>query len=86
MVMTGTLIVLGVTGADLDHVLFDVISAFATCGLSTGLTATAPPAAQYVLIVLMFVGRLGPVTLASALALRERRKLYRLPEERPIIG
>jgi hypothetical protein len=34
----------------------------------------------------MFAGRIGPITLASALALRERRKLYRLPEERPIVG
>jgi Trk-type K+ transport system membrane component len=45
-----------------------------------------PAAAHYVLVVLMFVGRLGTVTLASALALRERRRLYRLPEERPIVG
>jgi trk system potassium uptake protein len=34
----------------------------------------------------MFVGRLGPVTLASALALRQRRQLYDLPKERPVIG
>ena len=37
-------------------------------------------------MVLMFAGRLGPITVASALALRERRKLFRLPEERPIVG
>ena len=34
----------------------------------------------------MLIGRIGPITLASALALRERRRLYRLPEERPIVG
>jgi hypothetical protein len=34
----------------------------------------------------MFLGRTGPYTLAVALALRERQKLYRFPEERPIIG
>jgi hypothetical protein len=34
----------------------------------------------------MFAGRLGPITVASAPALRERRKLFRLPEERPIVG
>jgi Trk-type K+ transport system membrane component len=38
------------------------------------------------LILLMFIGRLGPITFASALALRERRLLYELPKERPIIG
>jgi len=35
---------------------------------------------------LMFVGRVGTVTMASALALRYRHRAYRLPEERPIIG
>ena len=45
---------------------------FATVGLSTGITAGLPPAGQLVLILLMFVGRLGPVTLGAALALRER--------------
>jgi Trk-type K+ transport system membrane component len=45
-----------------------------------------PSAGQYVLIVLMFVGRVGSVTVASALALRQRNKLYSLPEERPLVG
>jgi Trk-type K+ transport system membrane component len=39
-----------------------------------------------VLIALMFLGRTGPYTLAVALALRERKRLYRFPEERPLIG
>jgi trk system potassium uptake protein len=86
LVVVGTLAVLALTGLDLDRVLFEVISAFATNGLSTGITGTLPPSAQYVLVGLMFAGRLGPITVASALALRERRKLYRLPEERPIVG
>jgi Trk-type K+ transport system membrane component len=37
-------------------------------------------------VALMFLGRLGPITLVSALALRERPQLYQLPEGRPIIG
>ncbi len=49
--------------------LFEVTSAFATVGLSTGITADLPAAGQLVLVALMFIGRLGPVTLASALAL-----------------
>jgi trk/ktr system potassium uptake protein len=85
-VTSSTLVVLAISGADLDRVLFEVISAFSTTGLSTGLSATMPPAAQYVLIVLMFVGRVGSVTVASALALRQRHKLYRFPEERPLVG
>lgn len=86
LVVGGTLTVLALSGLDLDRVLFEVISAFATTGLSTGITGTLPASAQYVLVVLMFAGRLGPITVASALALRERRKLFRLPEERPIVG
>ena len=70
----------------LGPVLFETISAFSTVGLSTGITADLPPAAQLVLVVLMFVGRLGPITFATALALRERQVLYQLPKERPIIG
>jgi trk system potassium uptake protein len=86
LVVSGTLAVLAVSDLDLDRVLFEVVSAFGTTGLSTGITPALPPAAQYVLIVLMFAGRLGPITVASALALRERQRLFRLPEERPIVG
>ncbi|HVF20290.1 MAG TPA: potassium transporter TrkG [Mycobacteriales bacterium] len=70
----------------LDEVLFEAISAFATVGLSTGITADLSNAGQLLLAGLMFLGRLGPVTLASALALRSRPRLYDLPYERPIIG
>lgn len=75
-----------ITGMDLDAVLFEVVSAFGTVGLSTGITADIPDPGLIVLIVLMFLGRLGPITLATALALRHRRRRYELPEERPIVG
>jgi trk system potassium uptake protein len=39
-----------------------------------------------VLIALMFIGRLGPISLVSALALRERHRLFHMPEGRPLIG
>lgn len=74
------------TDASLDHVLFDVISAFATSGLTTGLTASTTDAAQYVIAATMFLGRVGTVTLAAALASRQRNRLYTRPEERPIVG
>ncbi len=86
LVMGGTVLLLVITGEALDAVLFEVVSAFATVGLSTGITPDVPPSGQVLLIALMFVGRLGPITLASALALRSRPTLYRLPEERPIVG
>ncbi|WP_114621311.1 TrkH family potassium uptake protein [Renibacterium salmoninarum] len=84
LLATGALIM--ISGAPLDKVLFESISAFATVGLSTGLSSNLPPAGVYVLSLLMFAGRVGTITLAAALALRQRRQLFHYPEERPIIG
>lgn len=86
LVMAATLALLSMTALPLEAVLFEVVSAFATVGLSTGITAGLPDTGQLILVLLMFVGRLGPVTLVSALALRERVRRYELPEERPVIG
>jgi len=86
IVAVATVIILHVTKEPLDDVLFDVISAFATCGLSTGLTQHAPDVAVYTLSATMFMGRVGTVTLAAALAQQQRRQLYQQPEERPIVG
>lgn len=85
-VITGTLIMLQVTKLQLDMVLFEVISAFGTCGLSSGVSAHSPPPGLFVLSVLMLVGRLGTITLAAAVSTRDTPLFYRYPEERPIIG
>lgn len=74
------------TAHDLDQVLFEVISAFATTGLSTGITAEVTSAGRLLLVALMFAGRVGPLTLGSALALKERTRRYELPEQRMIVG
>lgn len=86
VVLVSTMILLQVSRLPLDDVLFEVTSAFGTVGLSTGITADLPTAGHLLLIFLMFVGRVGPITLASALALREHERRYELPEERPIVG
>ncbi|EST26285.1 hypothetical protein N566_24065 [Streptomycetaceae bacterium MP113-05] len=86
VVALATFVLLCVSDYGLDEVLFETISAFATVGLSTGITADLPPAGRGVLIALMFVGRIGPLTLASALALRHRTRRYELPEERTVVG
>ncbi|MCZ7415417.1 MULTISPECIES: TrkH family potassium uptake protein [unclassified Streptomyces] len=85
-VVVSTVVFIVFTDINLDQSLFEVVSAFATVGLSTGVTAQLPPVEQVLLVVLMFVGRLGPITVASALALRQRVRMYELPEERPVIG
>lgn len=85
-VMSATIALMVITHLDLDVLLFEVVSAFGTVGLSTGITADLPPAAQIILMILMFLGRLGPLTLGTALVLRHRKVLYKLPKERPVIG
>ena len=69
-----------------DQILFEVTSAFATVGLSTGITPELPLGAQSILILLMFTGRVGPILLATALAARSRKRVFEYPEERPFIG
>jgi Trk-type K+ transport system membrane component len=81
-----TLVFATTTDFSLDEILFEVTSAAATVGLSTGITAELPAFHQVWLAVLMFVGRLGPVVVASALALRISKRHYEFPKERPLIG
>ena len=86
IVAVSTITITQLTGARVEHVLFDVISGFATVGLSTGLTAELPDPAVYVLAATMFAGRVGTVTLAAAVAATSRSQHYSLPVERPIVG
>lgn len=85
-VALATIIIAQITHAPIANVLFDVISGFATVGLSTGLTETLPDSALYVLAATIFMGRVGTVTLAAAVAATSRSQLYSLPVERPIVG
>lgn len=85
-IAVGTMVILLATDYALDVVLFETISAFATVGLSTGITPDLPAVAEMTLMVLMFVGRVGTITVASALALKSRHRHFHLPEERPVIG
>lgn len=86
LVGVATMILLAITPYSLDRLLFEAISAFGTCGLSTGITASLPDAGKHTLSALMYLGRTGPMTIAAALALRERRRVIRQPQENPIIG
>ena len=86
VVALGTLGLLIVTDHRLAVVLFEACSAFGTTGLSTGITPTLPGVGQLILMAMMYIGRVGTITTASALALNTKHRHYRLPEERPIIG
>ena len=68
------------------HLLFDTVSALGTTGASTGIVPDLSLAGKCLFMVAMFVGRLGPVTLALALAPGEETSVYRFARERVRIG
>jgi Trk-type K+ transport system membrane component len=84
--VAGTLALLALSDVTTDQALFEVVSAVSTCGLSTGVTGDLNAPAQVLLGLLMFIGRVGPVTLATALALRQSNARYRYPEGRVLLG
>jgi trk system potassium uptake protein TrkH len=65
---------------------FDVVSAFGTVGLSTGITPHLQPSSWLVLTLVMFIGRVGPLTLGLALAGRQPHVEPRFAEEELMVG
>jgi len=95
LVLLATLLVLhleaqlgGTLGGDASFlkVLFEVVSAFGTVGLSTGITAKLLVPSRLVLVVLMFLGRVGPLTFGLALTWRPAPGDWQQPEESVMIG
>jgi len=70
----------------LSELLFETVSAFGTVGLSMGITAKLSMGSRIVLMITMFIGRIGPLTLLLALSRRESRGTYNYPEENIMIG
>jgi len=68
------------------NILFEVFSAFGTVGLSRGLTPQLTNWGKIIIIVTMLAGRVGPLTLALAIAGKKTVKRYEYPEESIIIG
>lgn len=66
--------------------MFEVVSALGTVGLSLGTTAQLSLAAKWVVIVLMLLGRLGPISMIAALAIRKDEHELQYPHEEPLIG
>jgi len=86
LVVGTSLLLMSIEDLPLTPALFEASSAFGTVGLSTGITGAIGPTGHLVLVLIMLAGRVGPLTFVTALALRERGRAYRYPEERPIIG
>jgi trk system potassium uptake protein TrkH len=70
----------------LVRVLFEVVSAFGTVGLSTGITGGLDNIGKLCIIATMFAGRVGPLTLALAVAFGKKKEVYSFPEEEVMVG
>lgn len=68
-----------------EQITFEVVSAFSTVGLSTGITSELTGAGKFIIIACMFIGRVGPLTLVLAIGTR-KAKPYEYPEEQVMIG
>lgn len=94
-IVGGTLLLSAIELRHLSHIqtpgrsvglLFEVVSALGTVGLTTGITPTLTAGGKIVVIVLMFIGRLGPLTIAVAIARQRPAPAVRLAEEPIMIG
>lgn len=95
VILTGTFLLTITDGAHTPHasaggtfleILFEVVSAFATVGLSTGITSSLSFGGKIVVILLMFVGRLGPIVFLSMIAEWRSEPRYQWPENTMMIG
>ena len=73
-------------GSDTLAVIFEAMSAFATCGLSLGMTPLLSPLGQLIIAATMFIGKLGPLMIGVTMAQGSENDLYRYAQERVTIG
>ncbi len=87
-VVIGGAMVLSLTepSRDFFYILFEVVSAFGTVGLSLGITPLLSDIGKVIIIFIMFIGRVGSLTILLALASNEKKSLYHYPEEKVIVG
>jgi trk system potassium uptake protein TrkH len=88
IVVVATIVLTITEDAGFMEILFETVSAFGTVGLSVGITPYLTPVGKAIIIATMFAGRLGPLTVANALARRQNRKKskIRYPEEKILVG
>jgi len=74
------------TEGEFIRLFFETVSAFGTVGLSTGVTPELSTVGRLLITLLMFVGRIGPLTMAIAVAARARRTAFRFVEDKVMVG
>ncbi|MFC1546361.1 TrkH family potassium uptake protein [bacterium] len=79
-------LILAVEGMAFRKVFFEVISAFGTVGLSMGVTSSLSWIGKLLIIITMFFGRLGPLTLGTTIYFKQEKLRYRFAEEKILIG
>lgn len=78
-------IILSIENFSIDKVIYEVVSAFSTTGLSLGITAELGIISKLLIIITMFIGRLGPMTVALAFT-NNKKSLIKYPKEDILIG
>ncbi|NUU60790.1 TrkH family potassium uptake protein [Paenibacillus agri] len=86
LIVTVSMVLSTTEGRDFLEILFETTSAFATVGLSMGLTPELSLVGKILICLTMFAGRLGLLTLAYALGPKQGKPLYQYPEGKMIIG
>lgn len=96
LIILAAALVLNITeGGEVPHpqarglfldILFEVVSAFGTVGLSTGLTPHLSGAGKLIIAAVMFIGRIGPILMVTALASYQSEYRFRWPEENMMVG
>ncbi len=81
-----TLVIVSIEDFTLEQTIFEVISAFATTGLSLGITADLGTISRILIICTMFLGRLGPMTFALALGGSNKVEKIQFPKENILVG
>ncbi|WP_390602198.1 potassium transporter TrkG, partial [Staphylococcus pseudintermedius] len=88
MTFVGTFIIMLNEGHHIDFIkiYFEIMSAFGTCGLSTGITSELGSVSKVVLMILMFIGRVGLISFIIMMSGNREPAKYHFPKERIQIG
>lgn len=86
VIVGATMLLRLTTNFSLDQILFEVFSSVGTVGLSSGISDELPDHVKFLECLLMLFGRLGPIVVATSLALRRTKRHFEYPKERPLIG
>ncbi len=86
LVLGAVILLLWIENQPVQHVLFEVCSAFGTTGMSMGITTELSTPGKLILIIMMVIGRIGIINLLLLLKRDERSSRYHYPKERVIIG